>query len=154
MSTCSNSDDQGVLEMINTIEKAHRDLKRLDLEKEISNSTIVSIIEERLPEDIQMEWIRIVTEDKRDEISRDKFPSLLKLLLTCRKRIEYKLSEIRFVSPKKGKINHGELSKTRNEQVLENRKQRCWLHQANCDHPIWRCRLFESKELQEKVDLV
>ena len=35
--TCSNSDDQRVLEMINTIEKARRDLKRLDLEKEISN---------------------------------------------------------------------------------------------------------------------
>ena len=77
MPTCSNSDDQRVLEMVNTIEKAHRDLKRRDLEKEISNSTIVSIIEERLPEDIQIEWIRIVTGDKRDEISRDKFPSLL-----------------------------------------------------------------------------
>ena len=54
----------------------------------------MSIIEERLPEDIQIEWIRIVTGDKRDEISRDKFPSLLKLLLTCRERIEYKLSEL------------------------------------------------------------
>ena len=52
MPTCSNIDDQWVLEMINKIEKAHRDLKRPDLEKEISNSTIVSIIEERLPEDI------------------------------------------------------------------------------------------------------
>ena len=27
MPTCSNNDDQRVLEMINTIEKAHRDLK-------------------------------------------------------------------------------------------------------------------------------
>ena len=107
-----------------------------------------------MPEDIQIEWIRIVTGDKRDEISRDKFTSLLKLLLTCRERIEYKISEIRFVSAKKGKVNHGELSKTRNEQVLENRKQRCWLHQTNGDHPVWRCRLFESKEPQEKVDLV
>ena len=119
MPTCSNSDDQRALEMINTIEKAHRDLKRLDLEKEISNSTIVSIIEGRLQ---AVEWIRIVTGDKRDEIPRDKFPSLLKLLLTCRERIEYKRSEIRFASAKKGKVNYGELSKTRNEQVLENRK--------------------------------
>ena len=154
MPTCSNSDYQRVLEMINTIEKAHCDLKRLDLEKEISNSTIVSIIEEKLPEDRQIEWIRIVTGDKKDEISRYKFPSLLKLLLTCRERIEYKLSEIRFVSTKKRNVNHGELSKTRNEQVLENRKQRCWLHQTHGDHPTWRCRLFESKELQEKADLV
>ena len=154
MPTCNNSDDQRVLEMINTIEKAHRDLKRLDLEKEISNSTIVSIIDGRLPEDIQIGWIRIVTGDKRDEISRDKFPSLLKLLSTCKERIEYKLYVIRFVSANKDKVNHGELSKTRNGQVLENRKQRCWLHQTNGDHPIWRCMLFESKEPQEKVDLV
>ena len=110
MPTCNNSDHQRVLEMINTIEKAHRDVKRLDLEKEISNSTIISIIEERLPKDIQIEWIRIVTGDKRDEISRDKFPSLLKLLLTGRERTEYKRSVIRFLSAKKGKVNHGELS--------------------------------------------
>ena len=141
--------------MINTIEKAHCYLKRLDLEKEISNSIAVPIIGERLPEDIQIEWTRIVTAgNKRDEISRDKFPSLLKLLLTCRDRIEHKRSEIRFVSAKKEKVNHGELMKTRNEHMLENRKQRCWLHQTNGDHLIWRCRLCESKEPQEKVDLV
>ena len=28
------------------------------------------------------------------------------------------------------------------------------MHQTNGDHPIWRCRLFEGKEPQEKVDLV
>ena len=83
MPTCSNSDDKRVLKMISTIEKAHRDLNRLDLKKEISNSTVVSIIEERWPEDIQIEWITIGTGDKRDELSRDKFPSILKLLLTC-----------------------------------------------------------------------
>ena len=38
--------------------------------------------------------------------------------------------------------------------MIENRKQRCWLHQTNDDHPIWRCGLFERKEPQEKVNSV
>ena len=37
MPSCSNSNNQRVLEIIDTREKVHRDLKRLDLEKEISN---------------------------------------------------------------------------------------------------------------------
>ena len=38
------------------------------------------MIEERLPEQIQKEWIKIVTGEKRSEISKNKFPALLKLL--------------------------------------------------------------------------
>ena len=44
---------KGMLEMINVIKKVLIDLKSLDLEKEISDSTIVSMIEEKLPEPIE-----------------------------------------------------------------------------------------------------
>ena len=37
------------LDMINVIEKAHRNLKDLGMESETDNSTIVSFIEELLP---------------------------------------------------------------------------------------------------------
>ena len=33
-------------------------------------------------------------------------------------------------------------------------KAKCWIHQASGDHPIWRCRVFESKAPIEKVELV
>jgi len=46
-----DEDPKGTLEMINIIE---RDLKSMGLEKEI-NSTIVSMVEERLPEAIEKE---------------------------------------------------------------------------------------------------
>lgn len=50
-----DGDVKGMLEMVNVIKKAQIDLKSLDLENEISNSTIISMIEEKLPEPIEKE---------------------------------------------------------------------------------------------------
>ena len=51
--TSDSGNPTEILQMIKVIERAHRDLKSLDLEDEISNSIIVSMIEERLPEQIE-----------------------------------------------------------------------------------------------------
>ena len=90
-----DDDEQGILLMINTIEKAHRDLLLLGSESEISNSTIVSMIEQKMPKEMKREWIKIVTGEKHTEIAKDKFPSLLKLLIHFRERLEYEMSIIR-----------------------------------------------------------
>ena len=66
--------------MIETIEKAERDLRCLGMEKEINNSTIVSMIGEILPLDISDKWLDVVTGPDRESITRNKFPALLKLL--------------------------------------------------------------------------
>lgn len=50
-----DADVKGMLEMVNVIKKAQIDLKSLDLENKISNSTIISMIEEKLPEPIEKE---------------------------------------------------------------------------------------------------
>lgn len=50
-----DADVKGMLEMVNVIKKAQIDLKSLDLENEISNSTIISMIEEKLPEPVEKE---------------------------------------------------------------------------------------------------
>ena len=50
-----DADVKGMLEMVNVIKKVQIDLKSLDLENEISNSTIISMIEEKLPEPIEKE---------------------------------------------------------------------------------------------------
>ena len=97
-----DEDPKGTLEMINIIERAHRDLKSMGLEREISNSTIVSMIEERLPEAIEKEWIKTVTNTLQPEIVKDKFPALLDLLLAFRERIEYKFSDLRSGSSEMG----------------------------------------------------
>ena len=134
-----DDDEQGILLMINTIEKAHRDLLLLGLESEISNSTIVSMIEQKMPKELNREWIKIVTGEKRKEIAKDKFPSLLKLLLIhFREGLEYEMSNIRGDIPHKGKVNFNE-GWLKGNKPTESNKQRCWIHLTNGDHPIWRC---------------
>ena len=137
--------------MINTIEKAQRDLKLLGRESEISNSTIVSMIEERLPADIENEWIKLVTGKDRVPIGRDKFPHLLKLLLEIKQRIEYRNSEIRKCESK-GKTNF--VNDIIDKRDDDRKFPWCWLHPDISDHPIWRCRIFEGKQPHERVQLV
>ena len=74
MPVIEDDDEEGILLMINTIEKAHRDLLLLGLESEISNSIAVKMIEQKMPKEIKREWIKIVTGEKRTEVAKDKFP--------------------------------------------------------------------------------
>ena len=77
------------------IERVQIDLKSLGLEKEISNSTIASMIEEMLPEPNEKELIKIVTSTTQPGIAKDHFPTLLNLLLEFRERTEYKFCDLR-----------------------------------------------------------
>lgn len=52
-----DGDSKGMLEIINVIEREQTDLKSLGQEKEISNSTIVSMIAEKLPESIEKDRV-------------------------------------------------------------------------------------------------
>ena len=142
-----NEDPKGTIEMIKIIERAHRDLKSMGLKKEISNSTIVSMIEERLPEAIEKEWIQTVTNKLQPEIIKDKFPALLDLLLEFRERIEYKFSDLRSGSSEMG---HTLLA----NRGIKEEKPRCWMHPNHHGHPIWKCIAFENKSAAEKIRLV
>ena len=55
-----------IINMISTTEGAHQDLVQLGFEKEINNLTTVSIIEERMPENLKKEWIKLATGKKKD----------------------------------------------------------------------------------------
>ena len=45
--------------------------------------------------DVRKEWTKLVSFDTREVDKRDKFPSLLKFLLNCKKAIEYDSSNLR-----------------------------------------------------------
>ena len=47
--------------MIVIVERAYRDLTYLAMEQEISNSTIVSLIEQKLSKSIEDDWLKLVT---------------------------------------------------------------------------------------------
>lgn len=152
LKVCRNIEDTLIL--IETLEKAHRDLQILGMEKEISNSTIVSMVEERLPEDIMEKWVEIVTGDDRINIGRDKFPALMKLLLQFKERIEYRRSGMRKSDQRKiVNVADGRLKREINHDMGSKRPW-CWLHPNSNDHPIWRCKLFESKSGTEKMELL
>ena len=131
LSNC-DSDDSAIIAMITAVENAHYDLAKLNEEAEMDNSTILSIIEQQMSRAMFDEWVQIVASLE----PKQKFSKLLPFLENWKLRIEYTMSGIRNAS-------HSAGSKA---------KIKCWLHK-NCEHPIWRCRLFQGLPLSERIEL-
>ena len=144
-----------ILQLIKTIEKAHRDLQYIGKEHEINNSTIIATIEEKLPVCIENEWLQRIAGKNKEEIRKNKFPALLELLLEFKERIEYQQSNLRAVSSSsKGSnfhINDTFTSAKYTKQDLShsNSQPLCWLHPNQFEHPIWRCHAFQKKTPEE-----
>ena len=132
-----DSNPSRIIDMINTIEKAHRDL--IYLKREINNATIIGMIEGKLPQEIQTEWVKLVTGDKTQEVERVNFPKLLRLLSHFRWRIEYKNARLRNSSavPTKQQTILNVTSSELPERGRPARKPWCWLHSSSTEHPIW-----------------
>ena len=130
LSSCEG-DDHATVAMITTVENAYHDLAKVNEEAEMDNSTILSMIEQQMPRAMFTEWVKIVAKLE----PKHKFKELLPFLEDWKLRVEYTVSDIRASECHKTKV-----------------KIRCWLHK-DCEHPIWRCRLFHSLPLQERVGL-
>ena len=122
------------------------------MEREISNSTMVSMIEEKLPKSIKGQWCLEVC-DEDDEI---RFPKFLKFLLKQKRAIEYGSSDIRAGTQNKvqqGSTHLGQGSWSRPKIEREN----CWIHDGleggAGDHPIWKCRKFKGMAVSERLVL-
>lgn len=81
MRNIRDGDNNRLIELINVVEDSCRDLKRLGLEKEVTTTSSVSVIEKKLPTDVKKEWAKFVSSDHSTVDKTDKFPSLLKFLL-------------------------------------------------------------------------
>ena len=88
-----NRKDEDTLELVKTAKKAHRDLLRIKEGDQMDNATIISLIEQKIPEKILEEWIKEVSGSGNEH--RNRFSSLMKLLGDWRKRIEYRIAAIR-----------------------------------------------------------
>ena len=134
-------DIKGFINLVETTERGYRDLALLGLEKEISNTGSVSMIEERLPRDIRREWSRKVMKDGSTVDVSDKFPALMKFLLEQCKIIKYEYSEIRYSNNEsyRPKIHYmdEEISYYQeNAQVFQmsSNVQRCIVHNDSSRH--------------------
>ena len=139
-------DGKSTLIMINTIEKAYRDLERMGCAAEMRNGTIISMIEKKLPDEIRFEWLKLIAE-KNDAKADEKFSMLIKLLKRWRNMIEYDQAAIRKPSDRKG-ISHHTSTTVSNKGVNGN----CWIH-TNEGHPVWVCKSFKLKSVEDRKAL-
>ena len=139
--------------MINTVEKAYQDLKRLGLEQEMCNSYILSMIEKKLPEEMRKDWVKSIAE--MEEIDSGKsFLLMLEFLKRWRNIIEYDESAIRKAPEKKiGSTNHLRPRKGNSGPSKSKKSDPCWFHEDG-NHPIWKCHIYKTMTIEEKKDLI
>jgi len=139
------------VELINVIDDGYRDLKRLGLEKEITTTSSVSIIERKLPNDAKREWAKLVSSEHSPVDKRDKFPSLLRFLLEQKQAIEYENAELRSSGslPLRGSLHYLE---KKNDKVAipegqgssRYKRTKCLYHEG-ANHWTNECRLQDLK---------
>ena len=150
-------DNKAFVEFVDVIEMGHRDLSRLNIEKEISNSQTVSLIEEKLPISIKLKWSKKVKCEDSQVQNTEKFPHLLTFLLERKRIIEYAYADLRSndVNSCHGsshhveKVNAEEKSKTSSFQ----QNSQCLFHSPS-SHTTENCKFFLSKESKDKWNIL
>ena len=145
LSKVSKGDGSATLLMIKTVEKSYRDLERIGAELEMSNAYIIALIEKKLPEEMRLDWVKLIAE-KGEVDSRKTF-----FLARWRRVIEYDAAAIRKAPEKRvvGRVNHAANGKPK----IEAKAERCWIHEDG-SHPVWNCKIFQMLSIKEKLDMV
>ena len=166
LKTVPDGDGRRFAEFVNTVERSYRDLSRISMESEISNSTIVSLIEEKLPNSVKSLWCLEVSDKDSKVDDRNKFPFLLEFLLKHKRATEYGSNDLRSTKHNIGmeKVNHITQNAKEKKEIQgapDERKQSsgnddqispCWIH-PNSQHDIQNCRLFTEKNPVERMEL-
>ena len=154
-------DHRRFTEFANLVEKSYRDLCRIKMEQEISNSHAVSLVEEKLPERISWEWAREVNKRESKVDERNKFPYLLDFLLEQRRIIKYNSSDIRVSKDSsRSRVHHveeaeydavdGEVHLAESKLTDQPTGRRCCVHKTD-HHTTAECRAFLGLTSEERV---
>ena len=149
-----DGDNKGFLELVDIVEKGYQDLKRMNVEKEMSNATTVSFIEERLPRLIRREWSLKVSQERAEDTNH--FSALMEFLLEQRRAIEYEIMDIRN-TPNDSNVVEGSVSSINgnenDKEIKYHRKTdgyKCWIHK-NDDHELESCTQYKNKSPTDKI---
>ena len=145
-----DGENRRLIEFVNIIEDGYRDLKRLGLEKEITTTSSVSIIEKKLPTDLKREWSKLVTCEGSTVDKTDKFPSLLRFLLDQKQAIEYENTDLRTTGndfKSRGSAHYSE----DDDKITTSstRRIKCLIHEG-ANHWIGECKAYLSKTVEER----
>ena len=88
------NDSEGFIKFVNVIERGYTDLKRLNLQQEMSNSVTVSMLEGRLPPTIRRDWAKEVSKSDSKVKLKDKFPYFMDFLKEQRSILEYDMANL------------------------------------------------------------
>lgn len=145
------------VEFVDTVENGHNDLKRLGLEREITTTSSVSIIERKLPAEIKKEWAKLVSADNSIVDKTNKFPSLLNFLLSQKRAIEYETAELRLTRDTaiRGSAHYTGTNKDATEANGYTRPHynKCLFHKE-ADHWTNDCKLYLSKPIEERMKML
>ena len=164
----SDGDGSKFIQLVDTIEKCYLDLACANMESEICNSTIVSLIEQRLPPSIKTMWCLDVSDKETKIEDTNKFPKMLEFMLKHKRAIEYGSSDLRTSD----KVHFGlHLSQAEHTTQQESKKlpdsdppneQRtpksnerkpwCWLHSSS-QHDIFECLVFKEMTPETRMDM-
>ena len=127
-----NHDDVSFIKFVDTIEQGYRDLSRLNLQNEISTTTVISMIERKLPRDIRRLWARRIEDDESQVDVTNKFPEFLKFMLAEKRAVEYDNAQVRIPSCNnpEGSSNHIQDVRGRGSADQGKRWWKCYLHKS------------------------
>ena len=144
------NDDHYTLQMIRTVEKAHRDLIRLGAEEEMHNATTIVSIEKKMPIAMKQEWAKEVAGQTLP--SSKKFLMLMECLQNWQYRLEYMSDAVRSTPDATSTTLH-----IRQDQAGAQRspqREMCWIHRLEGGHPIWTCKAFLEESVAERIRLI
>ena len=146
MQRVKDGDDRGLLNLVDVVERGYSNLSRINIEKQMSNSITLSIIEEKLPGNIRREWSKEVNKEGSKVDKFDKFPSFMKFLLEQKRIVEYEMATLRMDNETISQVHY-----TGNVQT--NRVNRCIYHNSN-GHLTEECRNYLGMQIQERIDVI
>lgn len=147
----NKGDAKAALHLINIVEKAYNDLKKIGAAQEMANATVISMIKKRFPDEMRLDWVKTIA-SKGEEESASLFQMLLEFLKQWRQMIECDDQVIKKQEKTSGVTHH--LAGGKSGEGIGRKSEPCWLHENNCNHPIWKCNTFRAMALKDKLDLV
>ena len=157
MRLIKEGENKRFIELVDAVEDGYKDLKRLGLEREITTTSSISIVERKLPANIKREWAKLVSTDNSTVDKTDKFPSLLSFLLTQKRAIEYDTIELRLTTTSTIKGSAHYAKKIKNKESEERREEntrpqnnKCLFHRESY-YRTCECKFYLSKLNEDKM---